>query len=80
MKGRTFEGQGLKKFEVIKHIEDLRALGYSIINSVLLGNAKLAFNLTKLLFKSLPKILMQDVMILPQLLVDTRSLPDHQPQ
>eukprot|EP00347_Sterkiella_histriomuscorum_P022045 403331879 len=73
VEGIAFEGQGLKKSEVIKHLEDLRALGYSIINNVVLGNSKSAFNLVKLLFKSLPKLLIKDVMILPQVMEQAKS-------
>ncbi|CDW82063.1 UNKNOWN [Stylonychia lemnae] len=68
VEGRQFQGLGLKKSEVIKHLEDLRALGYSIINNVVIGNAKLAFNLVKLIFKNLPRLVMKDVMILPNVL------------
>lgn len=42
VEGPEFEGQGLKKGEVVKHLQELRALGYSIINSLLMANAKLA--------------------------------------
>ncbi len=45
VEGREFEGLGLKKSEVIKHLEELRALGYSILNALTLGNAKLSFSL-----------------------------------
>ena len=68
VEGRSFQGLGLKKSEVLKHLQDLRALGYSILNNVVIGNAKLAFNLVKIVFKNLPKILMKDVMVLPNIL------------
>ena len=65
VEGKKYEGLGLKKQEVIKHVEDLRALGYSILNTLVMGNAKTAFVLVKSAFPNLPKILMKDVLILP---------------
>jgi len=39
--GRQFEGQGLKKNEVVKHLQSLRGLAYSVLHSIIIGNAKL---------------------------------------
>jgi len=37
-----YSGQGLRKIEVIRHVQELRALSYSVINNLLSGNANLA--------------------------------------
>lgn len=68
VEGKQYEGLGLKKSEVIKHVEDLRALGYSILNSLVMGNAKTAFIMVKSAFPNLPKLLMNDVNIMPGVL------------
>lgn len=50
---------------MIKHLQELRALVYSIINNVLMGNSKLAEEYVKNCFPGLPKQLLRDVMIAP---------------
>ena len=40
--GDDYEGLGIKRQEVIKHLEELRGLAYTVINSILIANAKLA--------------------------------------
>ena len=61
-------GTYLKIDKVIKHLQELRALGYSIINELLLGNGRLADDFIRNKFRALPSLLLRDIMILPNIL------------
>ena len=67
---------GLDKNQLIKHCEDLRALAYSILTQLFLGNGRLANDFIRNRFNALPAILVRDVMILPQVLEEDESKAD----
>ena len=58
----------LKMTKVMKHIQELRSLGYSILNELLIGNGRLADNFIRDKFRALPSLLLRDIMILPEIL------------
>ena len=58
--GKQFEGICIKKAEVIKYVEDLRAQGYAIINSVIGGNGKCALEIMKK-WRGLAKMLVKEI-------------------
>lgn len=43
VEGEDFEGLGLNKTQVTEHIRELRALVYQILNSLIVGNAKICY-------------------------------------
>lgn len=49
-------------------MEDLRASGLSVINSLLIGNGRLSEKLVKDLFLFISQLLMKEVLILPDVL------------
>lgn len=61
---------------MIKHCEDLRALSYSILTELFLGNGRLANEFVRNRFNALPGILVRDVMILPHVLEEDESRAD----
>ena len=61
-------GVFLRVEKVIKHCQELRAAGYSVINELLLGNGSLALNFVLNKFGALPSLLVRDVSILPDIL------------
>jgi hypothetical protein len=61
-------GVMLRIEKVIKHVQELRSIGYSIINGFLIGNAVLATEFLNQKFKALPSLLVRDVQILPDVL------------
>ena len=69
-------GTVLKTEKVIKHIQELRSLGYSILNELLLGNGRLADNFIKNKFRALPSLLLRDIKILPEILDKEESKND----
>ena len=66
----------LKTEKVIKHLQELRSLGYSILNELLLGNGRLAKDFITNRFAALPSLLLRDIMILPELLDNEESKND----
>ena len=66
----------LKIEKVIKHIQELRSLGYSILNELLLGNGRLADTFVRNKFRALPSLLLRDIMILPEILDKEESKND----
>jgi hypothetical protein len=63
VEGDEFEGLGLKKYEIINHIEQLRALCYSIINILIMGNSRLTIKVFEEVYPSLAMILMSDARV-----------------
>ena len=62
--------------KVIKHLQELRGAGYSVINELLMGNAALALNFVNTKFAALPSLLVRDVCILPDILDAAQSQDD----
>jgi hypothetical protein len=60
VQGREFEGQGLKKDQVIAHIRELRSLGYQILNTLVLGNGRSSTLLVTQLCPKLSTMIIQD--------------------
>ena len=54
--------------KVIRHLQELRAASYSVLNELLLGNGLLAENFVNTKFSALPGLLVRDVCILPYIL------------
>ena len=68
----------LKIDKVIKHLQELRALGYAILNQVLLGDAQLAASFINDKCKGLlPGLLVKDLQILPKVLELEESAEDN---
>ena len=68
----------LKIDKVIKHLQELRALGYAILNQVLLGDAQLADSSINDKCKGLlPGLLVKDLQILPKVLELEESTEDN---
>lgn len=57
VEGREFEGLGIQKEQVIKHIRELRSLVYQILNVLVMGNGRT----TLLLITSLSSTLHQQL-------------------
>ena len=51
--------------KVIKHLQELRSVAYSILNEITLGNGVLARDFVQIRFAALPSLLVRDVCILP---------------
>ena len=57
VEGREFEGLGIQKEQVLKHIRELRSLVYQILNVLVMGNGRT----TLLLITSLSSTLHQQL-------------------
>jgi len=68
VEGDKFDGQGIKKGEIIKHLEELRALGYQIIANVCMGNARASLKTLNEEFQELAEMLLYDSKILIKIL------------
>ena len=62
--------------KVMKHLQELRGAGYSVLNELLLGNGVLANDFITNRFAALPGILFRDVTILPSILDCAESQND----
>ena len=62
--------------KVMKHLQELRAGSYSVINEILMGNGVLALDFIKQRFAKLPSLLVRDVSILPDQLDAAESEND----
>lgn len=51
----------LRPAKVIKHLQELRAAAYSVLNEILLGNGVLAQEFVKTRFAALPGLLFRDI-------------------
>ena len=54
-------GVMLRPAKVIKHLQELRAAAYSVLNEILLGNGVLAQEFVKTRFAALPGLLFRDI-------------------
>ena len=66
----------IKLEKVVKHLQELRAGAYSVINEILMGNGVLALDFIKTRFAKLPSLLVRDVCILPNTLDADESSND----
>lgn len=62
--------------KVVRHLQELRSAGYSILNELLLGNGVLAKIFVTEKFAALPRLLFRDVCILPSTLDNEESVDD----
>ena len=62
--------------KVVRHLQELRAASYSVLNELLLGNGVLAENFINTKFAALPGLLVRDVCILPTILDVAESKND----
>jgi hypothetical protein len=58
-------GLGLDHNVLVKHCQELRAVGWTTLNEVFMQNGRSANEFVRNKFTSLPELLMRDVMILP---------------
>jgi len=66
----------LRSGKVIKHLQELRAGAYSVLNETLLGNGVLAVEFVQTKFAALPGLLVRDICILPNILDAAESKND----